>query len=378
MGNQKSKHIKIIKNIFHEYNKDHIKFRREGYEYIRDIKKILKSNKYKNKHSNQLIEDLKNTEITSYRYKRSNDYIITLELLDDSITNENRSTNTHKVFCSFRTNKCRVVSIKHIVTGKSIPYIRSERSKNFIYKTGEIIEEFKYDFDKEKINSDGIHYYLLKEMAIGRGKLVSGFTGTLIKNDRHEIKICCYNDGKLHNEDKPAEILMHIHLKTKIYSYYRNGKRYYKDGLNVVKNSNTTTYYFYKNNQLHRRNGPAEIHISEGSLYSYYFYRHGKLHRENGPAKFINKGQCFEAGEISYYYNDKLHRKDGPACMEKGNTYCKFKWYNHGSTNIFNGPYYISRNHCHAFIEYQYKYKVLKGLNTKIIEKRYSVKTGLR
>jgi hypothetical protein len=66
--------------------------------------------------------------------------------------------------------------------------------------------------------------------------------------------------------------------------------------------------YWYKNNLLHRADGPA-ITYHNGA--EYWFFE-GKLHRVNGPAVIESNGSQF------WYYENKLHRTDGPAMICNG------------------------------------------------------------
>ena len=63
------------------------------------------------------------------------------------------------------------------------------------------------------------------------------------------------------------------------------------------------TIYWYKDDILHREDGPA----IEGADGSKRWYLHGDLHRLDGPA--IETA----GGSKHWYVNDLLHRLDGPA-----------------------------------------------------------------
>lgn len=62
---------------------------------------------------------------------------------------------------------------------------------------------------------------------------------------------------------------------------------------------------WYKNNLLHREDGPANI--GEDGYESWYF--EGKRHREDGPA------QIFSNGTKIWYKKNNYHREDGPAVI---------------------------------------------------------------
>ena len=73
-----------------------------------------------------------------------------------------------------------------------------------------------------------------------------------------------------------------------------------KNGLIVEKDGNK---YWYKDDKLHREDGPA-IEWADGSK---FWYKDGACHREGGPAVEYAEG-------IRYWYKDGLlHREDGPA-----------------------------------------------------------------
>ena len=77
------------------------------------------------------------------------------------------------------------------------------------------------------------------------------------------------------------------------------------------------TVWYYKNNTLHREDGPA-IEFTSGTK---AWYINDKLHREDGPAIECANGSKF------WYINDKRHREDGPA-IEYTNGY--EEWYING------------------------------------------------
>ncbi len=62
--------------------------------------------------------------------------------------------------------------------------------------------------------------------------------------------------------------------------------------------------HWYKNDELHREDGPA-VEYSNGDK---SWFKNGQLHREDGPA--IEDAN----GDKSWYKNGLKHRLDGPAC----------------------------------------------------------------
>lgn len=75
------------------------------------------------------------------------------------------------------------------------------------------------------------------------------------------------------------------------------------------------TIRFLDDNELHRRNGPAEV-FENGR---YGWFEHGKIHRVGGPAIKLMDGSEF------YMEDNKFHRLDGPAFISKNDGIVR--WY---------------------------------------------------
>jgi len=103
------------------------------------------------------------------RYKACRDSIVTLKLLPDSITNENRNDIVDEKYAKFRTNKALVVSIYDIDLNEEICEDKSLFDKYFIYQVGKIIET-EYDYDISLVCGKGIHYY-------NEFKMLTNFSG---------------------------------------------------------------------------------------------------------------------------------------------------------------------------------------------------------
>ena len=73
-----------------------------------------------------------------------------------------------------------------------------------------------------------------------------------------------------------------------------------KQGLQINEQGNR---YWYKDDKLHREDGPA-VECVDGLK---VWFINGLRHREDGPAH-INR-----TGTRRWYLNDKLHREDGPS-----------------------------------------------------------------
>ena len=98
-------------------------------------------------------------------YKACRNSIATLELLEDSITNEDRKDVVNSDFAKFRTNKVKVVEIVNVKTGKRLKFDSSIHLVNFIYEVGKVVET-NYCSDINKVCAEGIHYFKTCEVAL--------------------------------------------------------------------------------------------------------------------------------------------------------------------------------------------------------------------
>jgi hypothetical protein len=106
-----------------------------------------------------------------YVYKSCGEYVVILERLLDTITNENRNNipnEQSKPFAKYRGNKFLVKDIFHKFN--STKKVSSISSSNFNqnkleYEIGKIIIPDDFDTDLEKVCSNGIHYFLKLERA---------------------------------------------------------------------------------------------------------------------------------------------------------------------------------------------------------------------
>ena len=78
------------------------------------------------------------------RYYKINKYILSIELLDDSIHNENRNNIIDKYLAKYETNKFKIIQIENMINNQIICELYS-------YKIGDIIiKEIIYFFSKER------------------------------------------------------------------------------------------------------------------------------------------------------------------------------------------------------------------------------------
>ena len=94
-----------------------------------------------------------------------------------------------------------------------------------------------------------------------------------------------------------------------------------KNGLHIDVNG---IKRWYRNNQYHRENGPAEERPGGGKCW----YLNGQRHREDGPA------EEWADGTKCWYLNGQRHREDGPA-VEYSDGVVSW-WLN--STKLGDGP----------------------------------------
>lgn len=150
-----------------------------------------------------------------------------------------------------------------------------------------------------------------------------------------------YRNNKLHRADGPA-----VECTNGDKEWYWDGWRHRADGPAIEKADGTKEWY--RDGQLHREDGPALIKYYADCFVKEWYYN-DKLHRENGPAMEWSNGDCY------YYKHGKLHRDDGPACIHpngikqwfrNGKIYClqvnnRYIWYDENGKWIVH-PYFPS------------------------------------
>lgn len=82
---------------------------------------------------------------------------------------------------------------------------------------------------------------------------------------------------------------------------------------------------YYKNDKIHRDEGPAII-LPAGSV---KYFINGQLHNENGPATVSY------LGKKEYFINGKRHRENGPAVIEENGTK---RWFRYDLLHRTDGP----------------------------------------
>lgn len=109
-------------------------------------------------------------------YGSHREYLITFQKLSDTITNENRTQFVkNKQYALHRASKLRVISINHKLTNEEISVLKCGK---ITFIKGKILHS-KYE-DSDHLYSDGIKYYLSKDVAFHHHLIVycKTYTGT--------------------------------------------------------------------------------------------------------------------------------------------------------------------------------------------------------
>ena len=135
-------------------------------------------------------------------YKACQNSIVTMELCEDSLTNEKRKDVVDPLHAKFRTNKVKVISIVDPITDEEMKEDRSIYNHWFIYRIGQTITESNYYSNINEICAAGIHYFKTYEAALSlyyRSILSYQINGTYIgwHDNGHKKYEYNYKDGKL-------------------------------------------------------------------------------------------------------------------------------------------------------------------------------------
>ena len=93
-------------------------------------------------------------------YKKAADKIVMLEICADA---KRSSATSRKCRCS----KAKVLSITHLDgSGSGLTEVRSDYSKEFVYRVGEIAEVSDFDDDRWNECAAGIHFFITRDEAV--------------------------------------------------------------------------------------------------------------------------------------------------------------------------------------------------------------------
>jgi hypothetical protein len=105
------------------------------------------------------------TNINKYVFISCRNYIIVLEKLHDTITNESKLSDiSNPLYAKYRANKLRVI----LIINKFEPFdVITEIQEDSImkYETDKIVEVDDYDMDLDQVFTTGIHYFNTIEQA---------------------------------------------------------------------------------------------------------------------------------------------------------------------------------------------------------------------
>ena len=158
----------------------------------------------------QLTEELEEyINDKKYVYKTCGDFIVVLEKLEETITNENRSNVSQigddKLYAKYRANK---LLVKKIINKYDLTKCEKVMSSGICclikieYKINEYVYPNKFDDNLEEVCSFGIHYFLNLKRAFYYGIEMENMTGEYLDwCDSGELsEKYNYVDGKINGE----------------------------------------------------------------------------------------------------------------------------------------------------------------------------------
>ena len=98
------------------------------------------------------------------RYKACRNSIVTLELLDNTKTNENRKDVVDDRYAKFRCDRAIVIDIVNVETGKTMKADVSIYDDSFYYILDGVVKT-RFN-ENNKVCAEGIHYFKTKEAAV--------------------------------------------------------------------------------------------------------------------------------------------------------------------------------------------------------------------
>jgi antitoxin component YwqK of YwqJK toxin-antitoxin module len=182
-------------------------------------------------------------------YKSASNCIVELEIdFNSAMTNLDRSYVVDANHAKFRCSKAFVVKIYNKFTNCEQENVYSDYDKNFIYNKGCNITTTFYNFEKDIVCTDGIHFYLTKEAAYFHDLDKKMHNGTYMKwyeNGQIQLK-CNINNG---NYEGLYEEWYHDGTRCIVCNYNNNNKldglfeQWYMSGKQYIKCN-------YKNGKL--------------------------------------------------------------------------------------------------------------------------------
>ncbi len=101
------------------------------------------------------------------RYKACKNSIVTLELIDNSVTNEKRKDVFDSRYAKFRCDKAKVINITNVKTGETMKKDQSiSRYHDPLVYILEKIVKTNFNKNLDTVCTEGIHYFKTKEAAV--------------------------------------------------------------------------------------------------------------------------------------------------------------------------------------------------------------------
>ena len=179
-------------------------------------------------------------EDDKYVFKSCGNYIVVLEKLDDTRTNELRTNISDPKYAKYRANKLKVLLIIHKFDPSNIleKVENSYYKKKVVYITNEIIEIDDYDYDLNVVGTRGIHYFKTIEQA---------FFWELLKfNPAHTGKwIERYENGNKKSEGEYKQ----GRLEGKRIEWYENGNKKSEGGFKEGKQEGKWIVWYENGNK---------------------------------------------------------------------------------------------------------------------------------
>ena len=238
-------------------------------------------------------------------YKACQGSIATLELLPDSITNEERKNVVDSNFAEFITDKVKVLSLINPETREKLEEDRSIYDPEFVYQVGEIIET-EHNFDIIICSNPNNLAYM------GRGvHYFKTYAAALSWYYEHHQKI----NGKHIRYNKNGQKQSEWNYKNgkrdgKQYSWYENGQKSFESNYKNGKQDGKDVMWYENGQKLFEDNwkdgqseGKQYGWHENGQKWSEYNYKNGK---RDGKQYYWHKN-----GQKQLEENYKNGQKDG-------------------------------------------------------------------
>lgn len=233
-------------------------------------------------------------EDDSYVYKSCLEWIVVLQKLDSTITNEDRKDIKYSMSAKHRANMLKVVDIIHKFSDEQCHEItNSVHLENKItYKIGNIVKVNDYDTNINEVCSTGIHYF--------RDPLPAFYYELIINKIVNGKYISFYDNGQKERECK----FINGQYNGKYIKWYIDGKKQLECTFN--------------NGQL------------DGAYISWY--NNGKLHQKYNYINGNLSGKC-----INWLLNEQKYEERNYHDGKLNGVY--FKWFDNGQ--LYIESYYI-------------------------------------